>query len=379
VYDDVIRQADGLHAQICVLQRAFLAVVARIDREESWADDGARDMAQWLWMRYGLSDWKARRWIAAAYALESLPCVAEAFSAGRLGIDKVVELIRFARPETEGDLLAWAERVSPGAIRHRGDLAARREAEVEGSDATSRSLTWEVHAQGRRVAIVADLPAAEGSTVVRALEARADSIPVLPGEEHDHDARMADALVAVCTESVGGSDLPGATVVVHATVEALTSGEPGELASGGIVPGPVLERLACSGRIRVMLHGRDGDPLRLGRTTRVPSRAMVAALRQRDRSCVFPGCGARRFTQAHHVVFWSRGGLTDLDNLVLLCHHHTLVHEHGWRLARPPGGPVRWFRPDGTRYRAGPAPPREPDPFAWDVRPLRLAAMAAPG
>jgi hypothetical protein len=126
----------------------------------------------------------------------------------------------------------------------------------------------------------------------------------------------------------------------------------------------VLERLACAGRIRVMLHSSNGDPLRLGRASRVPSRAMVAALQDRDRNCVFPGCGARRFTQAHHIVFWSRGGLTDLDNLVLLCHHHhTLVHEHSWRLSRPPGGPVRWFWPDGRRYRAGPAPPREPDPF----------------
>ena len=30
-------------------------------------------MAHWLKMRYGISDWKARRWIAAAHALESLP------------------------------------------------------------------------------------------------------------------------------------------------------------------------------------------------------------------------------------------------------------------------------------------------------------------
>jgi hypothetical protein len=49
---------------------------------------------------------------------------------------------------------------------------------------------------------------------------------------------------------------------------------------------------------------------------------------------------------------------------VLLCgFHHRLVHEHGWRLRSEPGGEVDWYRPDGRRHRAGPAPPR------MDVRP----------
>lgn len=69
-------------------------------------------MAHWLSMRYGISDWKARRWIAAAHALEGLPRISEAFASGELGIDKVVELTRFATAETEGRLITWAQRVS---------------------------------------------------------------------------------------------------------------------------------------------------------------------------------------------------------------------------------------------------------------------------
>jgi predicted restriction endonuclease len=79
-------------------------------------------------------------------------------------------------------------------------------------------------------------------------------------------------------------------------------------------------------------------------------------LRYRDRTCRFPNCHLRRYTQAHHVEWWSRGGRTELDNLVLVCtFHHKLVHERGWGLKRRDDGTVRWFRPDGTRYRAGPA------------------------
>jgi hypothetical protein len=354
----VIAAMDQVHARICADQRRLLGLIAVMDRREEWANDGARDMAHWLWMRYGLSDWKARRWIAAAHALERLPAVSEAFASGVLGIDKVVELTRFATPSTESDLISWAERVAPGAIRRRGDLEQRREAERERADATYRSLSYEFHSEGRRLSLHAEFPAAEGSLVVHALQARAQTIPVLPGEEHDHDARMADALVAACTDRrSGGNALP--TIMIHASAEALASGvEACEVDSGGIVPGTTVRRVACTARIRVMTHDRFGDPLRLGRATRVPTRSMLHALAHRDRACVFPGCGARRHTQAHHIVFWARGGRTDLDNLVLLCGtHHTLVHEHGWRITRPPGGPVRWYRPDGTRYRAGPAPP----------------------
>jgi hypothetical protein len=84
---------------------------------------------------------------------------------------------------------------------------------------------------------------------------------------------------------------------------------------------------------------------------------MMRQLRYRDQECRFPGCGSRRFTQAHHIGWWSRGGRTDLENLVLTCtFHHKLVHEHGWSLARDPDNTVRWYRPDGIRYRAGPRP-----------------------
>jgi hypothetical protein len=64
------------------------------------------------------------------------------------------------------------------------------------------------------------------------------------------------------------------------------------------------------------------------------------------------------WADAHHVVHWSDGGPTSLDNLALLCrtHHRTIhrtIHEGQWQLTRGPGG--RWTarRPP----RAGPAPP----------------------
>ena len=94
----------------------MLHLIADADRAEIWRDCGARDTAHWLTIRYGISQWKARRWIGAAHALENLPLIAEALEQGGLGIDKVVELTRFATPKTEARLI----RVGDDRVGRRG-------------------------------------------------------------------------------------------------------------------------------------------------------------------------------------------------------------------------------------------------------------------
>ena len=117
-------------------------------------------------------------------------------------------------------------------------------------------------------------------------------------------------------------------------------------------------RLACDARIETVLTGPSGWVKGLGRSSRDPSPQMVRALKRRDGGCRFPGCGTRAFTHPHHVRWWSAEGPTDMDNLVLLCSfHHKCVHELGWSLTLKPDNTVRFYRPDGRRYRAGPGPP----------------------
>src|SRR4051794_15797504 len=157
-FEDLIRGMDAANERACRAQREMLGFVAEVDRLEAWADDGARDMAQWLWIRYGISDWKARRWIAAAHALERLPKIAAAFFGGELGIDKVVELTRLATAETEAELIPWAHEVASGRIRHRGDVEARREAREAAVVDRDRTLSWWFFDEGRRFGLAAELP-----------------------------------------------------------------------------------------------------------------------------------------------------------------------------------------------------------------------------
>jgi hypothetical protein len=363
--------ADSAHASVCRSQRHLFELIAEIDRAELWKDSGARDMAHWLWMRYGISDWKARRWLSAAHALDSLPAIAQAFTAGSIGIDKVVELCRFATAETEETLLVWAMRVSAGAIRARGDSEIRQRLEEAVRIERSRYLWWWHEDEGRSLYLEGLLPAAAGAVLTRALERFAEQLPPMPHGEsaHSRDARRADALVALASARIASdADPDRATVVVHVPLETLTrdrnpgslaDGEPGaSIEGGGLAHAETARRLACTARIETVIEDGAGTVVGLGRTTREPSPQMMRALRHRDGGCRFPGCGSRRFTHAHHIVWWAGGGRTDLDNLLLVCSfHHKLVHELGWRLRRHTGGRVRWYRPDGRRYRAGPSPP----------------------
>ena len=94
-----------------------------------------------------------------------------------------------------------------------------------------------------------------------------------------------------------------------------------------------LQRLACDATLRQVIT--DGhDVLGVAAPTEtIPTRVRVA-LHARDAGCRFPHCRAPvQWTDAHHVIWRSKGGPTTLDNLVSLCRrHHRAVHEGGWHL-----------------------------------------------
>lgn len=366
---DLVEQIDSLHADVSARQRKLLRYVAEFDRRGRWRDDGCRDMAQWLSGRLGITNWAARRWVAAGYALENLPLISDALSSGVLCLDKVLELSRWATPETEKKLITWAKRVSAAAIRHKADRANAPSLEEVQEVERIRSLRWWWFDEGRRMGLEGDFPAAQGAAIAKAIKRVADKLPELPQEDmfpgFEHSAedrlesRCADALFLLASQTITqDSDADRATVVVHTALGmAEGAGRWSEIEGGPVINPEVARRLFCDARLQFVLTDDDGNALGIGRAARDVPPWLMRELRFRDHGCTFPGCDMRAFLQAHHVRHWEDGGPTDLGNLVLTCHfHHKLVHEFRWNVTLE-GSTVKWYRPNGKHYDPGPDPP----------------------
>jgi hypothetical protein len=76
------------------------------------------------------------------------------------------------------------------------------------------------------------------------------------------------------------------------------------------------------------------------------------AVISRDRHCAFPGCEQRPAAcQVHHLIPRSKGGITALTNLALVCpfHHLVAIHRWGWTLALNGDATSTATSPDRTR------------------------------
>src|SRR5918911_5668468 len=93
---DPVAVVDAANAEIGAAALEVLDAIPAIEASERWIDDGARNVAHWLAMRCQIAEWKANRWVTAAYALQALGSLRRALREGRLSLDKVVELCRFA-------------------------------------------------------------------------------------------------------------------------------------------------------------------------------------------------------------------------------------------------------------------------------------------
>jgi hypothetical protein len=106
-----------------------------------------------------------------------------------------------------------------------------------------------------------------------------------------------------------------------------------------------IRRLACDSTVIPVVLGSHGETLDIGRATRIVPRRLRRALIHRDKGCTFPSCTKKaKWTEAHHITEWSRGGPTSLENLTLLCrHHHRVIHHTEWEIRMIQGKP--WYIP----------------------------------
>ena len=102
--------------------------------------------------------------------------------------------------------------------------------------------------------------------------------------------------------------------------------------NAGPIAKETARRIACDCSISVN-HTKNGEPINIGRKSRIWSAAMARAIKDRDQVCVWPGCIQSRHLHIHHIKHWADGGETSVSNGACLCsHHHTMVHEGGYTL-----------------------------------------------
>lgn len=374
----VLRQMDGAHVEIGRLERDRLKAILECDRYDLWHGQGCRDLAEFLAGRFGISKWKANRWIGAAYALEHLPQISHALSSGVLNLDKVVELTRFATPASEEKLIRWARGVTPGGIRRRADIELRKSLKAVQAAESDEDLEWEWRAHGSSLGFEGQLPAVEGRVFISAIDRLAKELPNpvtaegQPDENYTIGRRRAQALALLASTVVAqDADPDRATVVIHASHDVLARGRGnGAISDGPAIDASTVQRLACDGRLEVSLHDNNGKVVGIGRTDREAPHWLRRQVLHRDsHRCTFPGCEMKRFLHLHHMHEWELGGPTDLDNLISVCTvHHKLVHEFRWSVTLSPEGIPIWYRPSGRRFEPGPAPPNEPQTESLDNR-----------
>lgn len=361
-------------------QTRWLAVT---DARELTIHSTGRASRSWLVEERNLSSREAATRLRLARTLPAFPAVEAAFAEARVTADQAATIVAGLldappelRSQVEERLVARADELSPfGLTREIDQLLAELDVEsgkdraeaarqrrlarrgvdldttFEGTGSLAGTLSPEVH-DALKLALDAIDPAG----------ARGDEDDRTPRQRR-HDALGALAryyLESAETVPAVNGERPRVVLTIDAA-DLLDSGPRwGRLDSGLPISPDTTRRLACDAQIVPAVLDERGDVLRLGRTTRLWSAAQRRAAWIRDEArCAFPKC-RRPPVDLYHIVWWSNGGATDLDNAAWLCaFHHWLVHEAGWSLRRDEERGYVFTAPHREQIRKDP-PPRRP-------------------
>ncbi len=395
-----------LCADIHRAEYRLLALIRKLDALEGWSAE-MPSCAHWLNVRCGLDLVTAREKVRVAHALQNLPAVDEAFREGRLSYSKVRAVTRIATPASQNELVEFAASTTAAHVEQyvRAQRQAERLADPQAAFDAYRHRSFSCHTtEDGSVVFEGRLPAEQGAMLLLALERAMDWVyreaaepvrekPTAPDragqrrprrrEEHPfkdvpYPTRQAEALTALAERFLaappaadeGLNTADRYQVVVHASAESLVEhgcslreqlgslprklhglmdpADAPRMEDGPVVAGETVRRLTCDSALVRLIETGDGEPLDVGRKTRVISPALRRAVKRRDKHCRWPGCTNSRHWDGHHCTHWADGGATNLNNIVAVCrHHHRLLHEGGYFVVKD-GEDFIFCRPDGS-------------------------------
>ncbi len=166
-----------------------------------------------------------------------------------------------------------------------------------------------------------------GSLAIRTNDANDERTS--PQRRHDALEDLSRSFLEGTASSEVGGEKPH--VNIHVDLPALkgVAGGVHETETGHVLGVDTVRQLACDASVSRIVLSPEPEILDVGHKTRVIPAGLRRAVIARDRHCTYKGCGrSARWCNVHHIVFWTNGGETILNNLCLLCrHHHTLTHK----------------------------------------------------
>jgi hypothetical protein len=334
-----------------------LGALTTVERTAVWALDRSRSMPWAIARNEDSAVGTIRAELTLAERLdEHLPLTAAALRDGNISLDKAKLLARLAPTSDarrralpdpvlgEAFLLAKAKRLDTFSLTKVVTAWGYR---VD-PDADDRRYCDNAHTYFFELADTLDGGHVRGFLSPETTEVLRTALRAVIGVPATTDRRttgqrQAEALGTVARYLLDSGDTgKGAKVRPHLNVsvryETVLAGanaagvEPATFTETGLpIPRVVLDRLSCDAEVTRIIFGPDGVVLDVGKTARIVSPEQRRGVIVRDRTCRGPTCHAPpRLCEVHHLIPWSRGGATSVENSGLLCWHcHDWIHaEH---------------------------------------------------
>jgi hypothetical protein len=295
---------------------------------------GHGSFAEYVERLFGYSPRLTQDKLRVAEAIQTLPAMAHALSAGEISWSALRELTRVAAPDTERD---WLNAARGGTVREIEQLVSGRHVGDHPGDARD--------ARAVRHVLRLELSGEALATFREALaKIRRDA-----GQLLDDDA----AMLLMARSVLGGpKDEARASYQVALTVcETCRAGK--QQGRGKLVdvrPEVVAMAMCDAQHIGTTHVGRAAaSPTRASQN--IPPAVRRAVLRRDNGRCVFPGCRHATFLDVHHIDPRAEGGDHDPDNLMTVCSaHHRAVHRGEAHVAGNVGTGLHFRHADGTAY-----------------------------
>jgi hypothetical protein len=336
-----LQQLRRLRGEIAAFEAVLVGVLK---------DEAGRDTSAMLARGFGMSGAEAARAVKVSGVVERVPGSSDALASGSVSGEHLRHLSLVKDNNEAAALLTVAPSQTPEEFGRtvQKHLIERDAKGVKERQHKARSLTFFKTDNGC-IGIRVILPPLDGEQIKASINTACDAAwraahperaeTVGRHDDDPRDQRLADAFVAIMNGTALGGQARTALIV---TVKAETL----EATMAGVGPIPVEDALTLvddpGTDLYAAIQAMDGAIMKFGRDRRFASQMQKLALVVRDGGfCAKQGCEQPWYRcDADHIDEYDQGGLTNIEELRLLCRCgcHKDRHETGKTMTRQRDG-----------------------------------------